>query len=153
MKFCKCACRYLLAIDPGLMTGMCLIDLKDPDNPVVVWSVEATTTEFYDKIAEYVAHPEIHVVMEDFKITVETGKLTEAPWSLNLIGVVQYLCYLNSKVLDFQLPSQKPFADNDKLRAVDFWHVGGAGHANDALRHAMIWIVDRNRKWTRKLIV
>ena len=153
MILCKCNCRYLLAIDPGLMTGVCLIDMLDRENPVRVWSAEVTTTEFYDKISELVAQPETHVVIEDFKITVETGKLTEAPWSLNLIGIVQYLCYLNGKVLDFQLPSQKPFADNDKLRAVDFWHVGEAGHANDALRHAMIWIVDRNRKWTKKLLL
>lgn len=153
MIFCKCKCRYLLAIDPGLATGVCLIDLIDPENPVKVWAVEATTNEFYDQIAQLVAHPETHVVIEDFKITVETGKLSDAPWSLNLIGVVQYLCYLNGKVLDFQLPSQKPFATNEKLRAVDFWYVGGEGHANDALRHAMIWIVDRNRKWTRKLLV
>lgn len=153
MIYCKCKCRYLLAIDPGLATGACLIDLIDPEDPKALWSVEASTSEFYDQIAQLVAHPETHVVIEDFKITVETGKLTEAPWSLNLIGIVQYLCYLNGKVLDFQLPSQKPFADNDKLRAVDFWHVGGEGHANDALRHAMIWIVDRNRKWTRKLLV
>jgi hypothetical protein len=153
MIFCKCKCRFLLAIDPGLATGVCLIDLLDPENPVKVWSAEVSTTEFYGNIAELVAQKETHVVIEDFKITVETGKLSDAPWSLNLIGVVQYLCYLNGKVLDLQLPSQKPFADNDKLRAVDFWHVGGEGHANDALRHAMVWIVDRNRKWTKRLLV
>lgn len=153
MIFCKCKCRFLLALDPGLATGVCLIDLIDPENPVKVWSAEVSTTEFYDKIEELVAQKETHVVIEDFKITVETGKLSDAPWSLNLIGIVQYLCYLNGKVLDFQLPSQKPFADNDKLRAVDFWHVGGEGHANDALRHAMVWIVDRNRKWTKRLLV
>lgn len=153
MIFCKCKCRYLLSIDPGLATGVCLIDLIDPENPVKVWAAEVTTTEFYDKIEELVAQKETHVVIEDFKITVETGKLSDAPWSLNLIGVVQYLCYHSGKVLDFQLPSQKPFADNDKLRAVDFWYVGGEGHANDALRHAMVWIVDRNRKWTKKLLV
>lgn len=153
MIYCNCKCRYLLAIDPGLATGVCLIDLSDPANPVKVWSVEASTSEFYDQIERLVAHESTHVVIEDFKITVETGKLSDAPWSLNLIGIVQYLCYLNGKVLDFQLPSQKPFADNDKLRAVDFWHVGGEGHANDALRHAMVWIVERNRKWTKKLLV
>jgi len=150
---CKCHCRYLLAIDPGLATGVCLIDLIYPDTPVVVWSDEVSVDQFYDKIAQLIAEPSTHVVIEDFKITVETGKLSDAPWSLNLIGIVQYLCYLNGKVLDFQSPSQKPFADNDKLRAVDFWHVGGEGHANDALRHAMIWIVENNRKWTRKLLL
>lgn len=153
MKYCKCGCRYLLAIDPGLMTGVCLIDLSDPENPVKVWSKEVTVQEFHDNIEKLISHEETHVVIENFLITVETGKLTDAPWSLELIGVVRYLCYLSGKVLDLQTPAQKPFADNDKLRAVDFWHVGEAGHANDALRHAMVWIVDRNRKWTRKLLV
>lgn len=153
MIYCKCRCRYLLSIDPGLATGVCLIDLIDPENPVKVWSKEVTIEEFHDNIEQLISHEETHVVIEDFKITVETGKLSDAPWSLELIGVVRYLCYLNGKVLDLQLPSQKPFADNDKLRAVDFWHVGGEGHANDSLRHAMVWIVDRNRKWTRKLLV
>lgn len=153
MIFCKCKCRYLLAIDPGLATGICLIDLSNPDEPVKVWSKEVAIEEFYDGISAIIADPNVHVVIEDFKITVETGKLAEAPWSLNLIGVVQYLCYLSGKVLDFQLPSEKPFADNDKLRMFDFWHVGGEGHANDALRHAMIWIVNRHRKLVRKLIV
>lgn len=153
MIFCKCKCRYLLAIDPGLATGVCMIDMFDPENPIKMWSAEVSVEEFYDKIKDLIVQPETHVVIEDFKITVETGKLSDAPWSLNLIGVVQYLCYHSGKVLDLQLPSQKPFADNDKLKAVDFWHVGGAGHANDSLRHAMVWIVDRNRKWTRKLLV
>jgi hypothetical protein len=153
MILCKCRCKYLLAIDPGLMTGICLIDLSDPENPVKVWSKEVTVEEFYDSIAGVIEHPETHVVIEDFKITVETGKLGEAPWSLHLIGVVKYLCHLNNKVPDFQLPSEKPFADNDKLRAVGFWHVGEDGHAVDSLKHAMIWIVKNNRKWTRKLLV
>jgi hypothetical protein len=153
MTYCKCKCRYLLAIDPGLATGVCLIDLIDPDNPVKLWSAEVTVEEFYDKIEELVAQEETHVVIESFTITVETGKLSDAPWSLELIGVTKFNCYHNAKELDQQLPVQKGFATNEKLQSVDFWHVGGEGHANDALRHAMIWIVDRNRKWTRKLLV
>ena len=153
MKFCKCECRYLLAIDPGLMTGLCLIDLSDPENPVKVWSAEVTLEQFWEEIEDLAKQAETHIVIEDFRITSETAKLTEAPWSLNLIGVLQFLCHKYGKTLDLQLPSQKPFADNDKLHAVEFWHVGGAGHANDASRHAMIWIVERNRKWTKKLLL
>lgn len=145
--------KYLLSIDPGLATGVCLIDLQDPDNPTVMWAAEWTIQDFYDKISDVISSDDLAVVIEDFKITVETGKLSDAPWSLNLIGVTQYLCYHTGTPLFFQLPSQKPFADNEKLHAVDFWHVGGEGHANDALRHAMIWIVGFNRKWTKKLLV
>jgi hypothetical protein len=151
-KLCECGCRYLLGIDPGKATGVCLIDLEDVENPKKLWSAELTLTEFYDTIWNSIADG-VHVVIEDFKITTETGKLTEAPWSLNLIGIVQYICYHRGRTLDLQLPSQNPFASNDRLRAVDFWHVGGEGHANDALRHAMIWIVNHNRRWTKKLIL
>lgn len=145
--------KYLLAIDPGLATGVAMIDLTDYDNPKVMWSDELTITQFYDTIDKLIGREDLAVVIEQFKITVETGKLSDAPWSLNLIGIVDYLCYHRGAEIYFQMPSQKPFADNEKLRAVDFWHVGGAGHALDALRHAMIWIVEYNRKWTRKLIV
>lgn len=150
MSFCKCKCRYLLSVDPGLMTGVCLIDLSDPEDPVQVWSAEITIPEFYDKIEAWVADENTHTVIEGFRITDGTP---DSPWSLNLIGIVEYLCYHNKKELDMQWPYQKDFADNDKLRKVNFWHVGEAGHANDAFRHAMVWIVDRNRKWTRKLLV
>jgi hypothetical protein len=151
MRFCRCECRFLLAIDPGLATGVSLIDLSDPDNPVKVWSVEVTTEEFYDKIEDLIRQPETHVCIERYKIGEEA---TDSPWSLELIGIVKLMCYRYGKDLDIQLPSAaKEFATNDKLRAVGFWHVGGEGHANDSLRHAMIWIVNRNRKWTRKLLV
>jgi hypothetical protein len=151
MMFCKCKCRYLLAIDPGLATGVSYIDLSDPDNPVKLWSVEVTTEEFYDKIEDLVARPETHVVIERYKIGEDA---TDSPWSLELIGIVKLQCYKNKKILDIQKPSDaKEFATNDKLKAVGFWHVGGEGHANDSLRHAMIWIANRNRKWTRKLLV
>ncbi len=153
MIYCKCKCRYLLGIDPGLMTGVCLIDLIDPEDPVMVWAAEVTIAEFHDKIADLVSREDTHVVMEDFKITVETGKLSEQPWSLHLIGVVNYLGYLHGTAVDMQLPSQKPFATSEKMQKVGFWHVGEAGHANDSLKHTLVWIVERNRKWTRKLLV
>lgn len=153
MIFCKCKCRYLLSVDPGLMTGVCLIDLKNPDDPVPVWSTEVTIEQFHDGIADLIAQEETHVVYEKYTITEETGKLSEQPWSLHLIGVMNYLCYLNGKTPDVQLPSQKPFATSEKMQKVGFWHVGDAGHANDAFKHALVWIVERNRKWTKNLLV
>lgn len=153
MIYCKCKCSYLLAIDPGLMTGVALIDLRDHETPVMMWSSEVTVPQFHDKIAHLISQESTHVVVEDFKITVETGKLSEQPWSLHLIGVINYLGYLHDTSIDMQLPAQKPFATSEKMQAVGFWHVGEAGHANDALKHALIWIVDRNRRWTKKMLV
>lgn len=146
--------RYLLAIDPGLMTGMCIIDITDIENPVKYWSAEWTMDEFFKGIVGVLAEPRIvEVVIEDFRITDATGDLSEAPWSLKLIGVTEYLGYIHGKSVVKQQPVEKAFPTNDRLRMVDFWHVGGAGHANDALRHAMVWIVKKNRKWTKKLVL
>lgn len=150
MSLCKCNCKYLFAVDPGLATGICLIDIQDHENPFMVWSKEVNTTEFYDDIEDMIANPDVHVVFEGFKITDESP---DSPWSLELIGIIKIFCYRYGKQWDQQWPVQKAFADNDKLRSVGFWHVGENGHANDALRHAMIWIVEHNRKWTRKLLL
>lgn len=144
--------KKLLAIDPGLMTGVCLIDISDMDNPVPVWDGEWTVSEFHDRIGYLMSDEDLEVVIENFFITVETGKLSQQPFSLHLIGVVLYLSHLNGVKVTFQKPSQKPFADNDKLRKVGFWSVGAEGHSIDAYRHAMIWIADRNPKWTKKLL-
>lgn len=144
---------YLLGLDPGLMTGACLVDITTLDEPVMVWSEEWTIADFHDKIGHLMEMKNISVVIEDFKITVETAKLTPQPWSLHLIGVTLYLGYINNVKVKIQTPSQKPFATNDRLRAVGFWHVGEDGHANDAARHAMIWIVEKNRQWAKKLLV
>lgn len=151
MKLCKCQCRFLLCIDPGLATGVCLIDLIDPDNPVVVWSQEVTMEQMYDKLEDLIKAESTHIVFERYKIG-ETA--LDSPWSLEHIGTIKLFCYRYGKKWDQQTPSDaKEFSTSEKLQSVGFWHVGGEGHANDALRHAMLWIVRRHARWTRKLLV
>lgn len=145
--------KVLFSVDPGLMTGVCLIDIENMDDPTPLWDAEWTIAEFHDNIGAIMKYDDLEVVIENFIITEETAKLTPQPWSLHLIGVVFYLAHLNGVRVTVQTPSQKPFASNDKLRMVGFWTKGTDGHSIDAFRHAMIWIVDRNRKWTRKLLV
>jgi hypothetical protein len=124
------------------------------ENPVKFWSAEWTMDDFYGGIEHIINTASlVEVVIEDFRITDATGDLSEAPWSLKLIGATEMMCFKYQKSMVKQQPSEKAFPTNDRLRLVDFWHVGGAGHANDALRHAMVWIVKKNRKWTKKLIL
>lgn len=146
--------KYLFAIDPGLATGVAWIDITNIDDPVAVWSAEWSIEEFHKAIGLLMTTPNLSVAIEKFTITPETGKLGDNPtWSSELIGVVNYLAFLNNVSVTLQLPSQKPFASDDRLRKVGFWYKGGGGHANDAFRHAMIWIVTNNRKWTKNLIL
>lgn len=146
--------RYLLSVDPGLMTGVALIDCKDPDNPVPMWSAELTIEEFYVKLEETfnLYAPDLVLVWEDFHITVATAKKTPQPWSLHLIGLMIYYCWKHSIQFSVQSPAMKSFASPDKMHRVGFWHVGDAGHANDAFKHAMIYLADANPNWVRKLL-
>lgn len=146
--------RYLLAIDPGLATGVAWIDITDLNDPVALWAAEWSIPEFQQAIGPLMQTPNLVVAIEKFTITTETGKLGDNPtWSSELIGVVNYLGFLHNVPITIQLPSEKPFASNERLQKVGFWHVGENGHANDAYRHAMIWIVHNNRKWTKNLLM
>jgi hypothetical protein len=136
----------LLAVDPGKATGIALLQ-KDGDEVKVVWSRE---TEYYETadLMNKTLHdhgPTLHVACENFFITAETGKKSQAPWSLKLIGTLEYLCHAyGMEPPTLQPPSRaKDFVPNDRLRALGIWHVGGAGHAKDALRHGVLYYVEK----------
>lgn len=108
------------------------------------WADEMDIEEFHKFIEVYLsgAKDKCRVVIENFIIGVSTGKKSQQPWSLRLIGVVVYLCDKYNIPITIQNPSERKFATNEKLKQIGFWHVGGEGHANDAYRHALVWIVD-----------
>lgn len=138
----------ILAIDPGKMTGWAVIEYS-PTSIESLSSAEFTVDEVLASLRNGIdlADPENHpdrIIIEDFRITTGTGKLGSPDWSLRLIGAVEYLCYKYSIPMTKQFPSNaKAFSTNNKLKAVGMWHVGGAGHANDALRHAMLYMVTK----------
>lgn len=148
--------RYLLSIDPGLLTGVALLDITDQDNILICGSWELTIDQFFDLSEAVVSGlgQYVEVVIEDFNITDRTVKLSEAPWSLQLIGATMFLVRrFGAADFNLQKPSEKHFADNAKLRHIGFWHRGGEGHANDAFRHAMVYINDRNPRWAKHLLM
>lgn len=150
--------KYLLAIDPGLLTGMALIDVTDSMNPFPVWSSEEDVRNFYKLTEETVIKYQncLEVVIEKFIITPETAKKSQAPWSLKGWGAVEMVCMKFGVMLTVQTPSDaKNFVpeDNKMLHHIGWWHVGGDGHANDAFRHAIKYHADGNPKWAKKLII
>lgn len=149
--------NYLLGVDPGKTTGMCLLDTSNPMNPVVLWSGEFNVKDFYQKAEETVeAHymEGLEIVCENFIITQATAKKGQAPWSLRGCGVMEFLSMKFNCPFTLQKPvDAKNFSTNAKLRLAGFWHVGGEGHANDALRHCMLYLVTKNQKWAKNLIV
>lgn len=147
----------ILAIDPGKMTGAARITYSKGSPKIEVQTYEIPMEEINRWLEENLAEQADYidaVVIEDFKITAGTGKLGSPDWSLRIIGAVEYVCEQYAIPVTKQFPSNaKSFSTNDKLRAVDMWHKGGEGHANDALRHAMLYMIKHGWRDDRLLEV
>ncbi len=137
--------QFVIGIDPGLKTGVCVVDTRFPS---IIQSDEFDLEEYVpwlDFVLREYPQDNVVVVCERFVITPQTHKNGQATWSLENIGVAKSAVLRAHGNLDlFRLSSTdaKLFSTNAKLKAVDMWHKGGAGHANDALRHAMRYMVE-----------
>lgn len=143
-------------VDPGLLTGLALVDITDRLKPKPLGAMEADTFSFYDTSEATIAQfaPDLVVVCENFIITSATAKLSQAPWSLMGRGIIEFLCWKYSVPFVIQTPQEtKEFSTDDRLKKAGFWHVGGEGHANDAYRHIMKYLADRNPRWTNTLLL
>lgn len=132
----------VLAIDPGLATGACLVR---PEGPELLRSDELDVQQYYGWLEHYLGYYEpgtLSIVCERFTINAETAKKSQAPWSLENIGVLRYLTQKTGHAtFELQSPGDaKRFVSNDRLKALELWHVGGGGHALDALRHAVLYL-------------
>lgn len=147
--------KVLVAVDPGLATGLCVINIDDMDNPKPIEDFELNLEEYYSKLEQLALKygSDMQIVIEAFLITAQTAKLSQAPWSLENIGVARFIGWRFGIPVTLQKPAEKPFASNEKLRKVGFWVKGSEGHAIDAYKHAMIWIANRNPNWTKKLVL
>lgn len=144
----------ILWCDPGLLSGICLVER---DGPRIVWSAEEDWVGVVRRASEALMSyggEQIHVGCEKFTITPQTGKNSQAPWSLEIIGMMRLLARsYGAGDLDLQMPVEAlSFATNDRLRAFDLWHVGGHGHAKDALRHVLLHLVNTGYSQDRRLL-
>jgi hypothetical protein len=150
--------EYVLAVDPGKTSGVALLRKNDQTlggEPSLVWSdelewpqvgtrIEATLTSLYGKV---------DVVVERFTINKSTVAKTQAPWSLEIIGVIRWLAWKsNAGEIHLQEPgSTLRFVTNERIKALGMWHKGGAGHAMDAIRHAVFYLVTQEG-WRPKIL-
>lgn len=139
--------RRVLAIDPGLKTGVALYDLL---------SEEMTAFEVGDTLGgvleELIERWRPAVVAERFTITAATIRNSAAPWSLEWIGVARYLAGKYGCTFTLQLPvNAKRFGTDARLKRLGWW-LPGKGHAADAQRHALLFLCN-NGWWDDALTV
>jgi hypothetical protein len=81
-----------------------------------------------------------HLVVENFHITIRTGKLTRQHDALYIIGCLRYKANKDGHLFKLQNPSDKQFGDDDRLKQIG-WYSPGKGHANDAARHLLLYLL------------
>jgi hypothetical protein len=138
--------RVVVAIDPGKTTGFAVIHY-DGTLPVLASSGEFTQFEFGKVLDNTLSAArqngtEIEIVCERFIINAQTVKNSQAPFSLEQIGIMKYLAFVNGfdpEKIHFQSPSDaKKLFPNEALKKLGFWYTGGGGHAQDAMRHGLL---------------
>lgn len=151
----------ILSVDPGKATGVGLVSWSgNPDDlPERLLSMEPQPEEFANSIRiamnGWKEYDVFKIVCERFTINAQTVRNSQAPYSLEQIGVLKHLCreagYPVENII-FQTPADaKNMFPNKALQAVGVWHKGGEGHANDALRHALMALV--RQKWIPRVLL
>ncbi len=124
------------------MTGLAILRL-DGDEMSLVTSAEIAWPDCVDACLAVIGNKQCDaVVAERFIINARTVANSQAPWSLMALGCLTWMVERYGYDLVLQSPGDaKKMAPNDRLRRLGTWHVGGAGHANDAIRHGVLYAI------------
>jgi hypothetical protein len=139
----------ILAVDPGKTSGVARLSWSGvlAEAPIVDYSAELSDELFAGEIKKLFEHNDelFFVCCESFIINAQTVRNSQAPYSLEQIGVLKHLCReigYDPKDIAFQAPvNAKNMFPNPALKILNTWHKGGDGHANDAIRHALLRMV------------
>lgn len=141
----------VLAVDPGKASGIAVLSWEPESgkDPIVLYSLESQPESFADDVEtalRYMSNPEpFYVACESFVINAQTVRNSQAPWSLEHIGILKHLCRragYDPLQIAFQPPvNAKNMFPNQALKKLDLWHRGGEGHALDAIRHGALRLV------------
>lgn len=145
----------VLSVDPGKTSGIAFLTWSGAttDSPVLKYSTESAEDVYASDVVRALSslsdYDKFIVACEKFTITAKTVTNSQAPYSLEQIGVLKHLCREYGYPVEdikFQTPADaKNMFPNPTLKKLEIWHKGGEGHANDALRHALLALV--KAKW------
>jgi hypothetical protein len=129
---------FYLAIDPGLATGLAWLDAEG-----VFGCTEITGRfNFYSAFRTWSstgALPE--VVIESWEIDQDTHKKSAQVDAWRIIGYIEGLCQQNNWAFEVQPRAKRKFADDAKLAALGWECSTPAGHAREAARHLLTYLV------------
>lgn len=145
----------LLALDPGLRTGLAALNVIRQDDPF--WSDEiGDPLNVCDWVNTALEMQKVDlVVCENYIITGQTHTKTQQHYSLEIIGCVRWLCSRHGVEFVLQTPVERKGITNDILKKLG-WYKGSkgdfAGHADDAARHLGTFLMtQQDQEFLRKV--
>lgn len=147
--------RIILAIDPGKATGVSCFGYEMGSEPHMIMAGEYQPDEFAAPVRAIIANAQdeniaIEIVCERFIINAQTVRNSQAPYSLEQIGVLKQIMRdagISEDTLKFQSPADaKRMFPNEAIKKLDYWYKGGEGHALDSIRHGLLFLAKNG--WT-----
>lgn len=149
---------HILACDPGLITGLALVSTEGPE---LLYSVEPEVLDVESHVMMMLGTANMLnpgadplCIIEHFTINAKTAKNSQAPWSLEVTGIVRNALWRERKIEPvFQQPSDMRMWPSERLHALDTWHRGtGLDHANDAIKHCLAAMWARGWRDSRVMV-
>ena len=138
----------MLCLDPGGKTGLAIFDFE-PNSEAKLIHHEEVQNGLNGFIAWHLANKKTYewdlVVCENF--TLRTSVVFPDLSPVYIIGALEALELLREPV--YQSPAQKHLCDDDRLKVMGL-HKPGLGHANDAIRHGIIYLRNNRHMPTLK---
>ena len=126
----------ILSLDPGGKTGAAIVDYFDDEAATVVKAFEIPNA--LEGFLEWYQTAEKNwdiVVCESFTLRPGIHGVDLSP--VYIIGALEAL--ERGKPITYQEPKLKPLCDDSRLKQMGIYEVA-MGHANDAIRHGIIYL-------------
>lgn len=132
-----------LSLDPGGTTGYAIFEYEDDSHAIVrsAGQVPDGLEGFIKWYGEHTVDAWDFVVCESF--TLRTGVKFPDLSPVYIIGALEAMESAWDNKVTYQPPTSKPLCDDDTLKKLEIY-IPGRGHANDALRHGIIYL--RNKR-------
>jgi hypothetical protein len=133
---------FFLAIDPGKATGFAWFNGEQFGFGEIVGRFD-----FYEAFRMWSSAGAIpEVVIEDYVLDQNTHKKSRQVDALRIIGYIEGLCEQHGWPFEIQDRSKRAFADDGKLRALGWEATTPDGHAREAARHLLTYLVRKYGK-------
>ena len=135
---------YVVGVDPGKTCGFAVYagGRFEGAGEKTYLSFLTTMESFFREHAAKAPDDPLHVVVENYTIGRSTlSKGVDAHWAIGARAILSYWCETIGGTFHDSSTASKRFASDAKLRQLGWHRSTPGGHANDATRHLLVYLV------------